>query len=83
MKRLLAIISLLAVAACAKAPKTQEVVFTPRFVESGSMVRATNHEEVLELIESTFPSVRPTLYYDDNTSVSIELGRAYMLKVGT
>lgn len=83
MKKTLLLISMLAAISCAKTPKTQEVVFHPRFVESGSMARATNHDEVLELIESTFPAVRPTLYYDDNTSVSIELGRSYMLKVGT
>ena len=74
---------MLAMFACKPESRKQEVVFHSRLVESGSMTRATNHDEILELIESTFPTVRPTLYYDDNTSLSITLGQAYMLKVGT
>ena len=72
-----------ALLACTPVQQTQEVTFHARLVEARSMTRATNHDEVLELIESTFPTVRPTLYYDDNTSVNIELGQAYMLKIGT
>ena len=83
MKKLFLLIAMLAMFACRPAPRTQEVVFQSRLVESGSMTRATDHAEVLDLIQSTFPTVSPTLYYDDNTSLNITLGQAYMIKVGT
>ena len=73
------------VLACKKAPETQKVVFHPRIVEGGSVAtRAADHNEILNLIQSTYPTITPKIWYDDdgndwdyiplNTPVTVPIG---------
>lgn len=85
MKKVFLLIAMLAAVACAKTPKTQEVVFHPRLVETGSMTRASDHNEILNLIESTYVTFPVDLYTNEetNTYTRMEFGRSYTVPVGT
>lgn len=71
--------------ACSKTPKQQDVVFTPNLIESGSMTRATDHNEILSMIESTYTSFAIELYTNEetNTFTRMEFGRTYTVPIGT
>ena len=75
----------IAVLACSKKQQTQEVIFYGNCIETGSMTRATDHNEILNLIESTYLSFPVDLYTNEetNTYTRMEMGRAYTVPIGT
>lgn len=85
MKRLLSLIAVFAVIACSKTTRMQEVVFSPSYVETGSMTRATDHAEILSLIESSYTSFAVEVFTngEGNSGTIMEFGRTYTLPVGT
>lgn len=68
-----------------KEQKMQEVRFYANCIETGSMTRATDHNEILNLIESTYSAFPVDLYTNEatNTYTRMELGRSYTVPVGT
>jgi hypothetical protein len=85
MKKIVLFLSALALLACARTPLTQEVTFKPTLVETGSMTRATNHSEILDLIESTYTPFAVDLYTNEeaNQFIKMEFGRTYTVPIGT
>lgn len=69
---------------CNKTPKMQEVVFMPNLIETNSITRATDHNEILSLIESTYTEFAVNFYTNeaDNQFTRIEFGRTYTLPIG-
>ena len=74
-----------ALLACTPVQQMQEVTFHAQLVETGSMTRATDHNEILGLIESTYVSFPVDLYTNEetNTYTRMEFGRSYTVPVGT
>lgn len=74
-----------ALLACTPVQKMQEVTFHAQLVETGSMTRATDHNEILDLIESTYVSFPVDLYTNEetNTYTRMEFGRSYTVPIGT
>lgn len=86
MKKVFLLIAMLAVVACTRTPETQEVVFRAELVETGSMTRAVDHNEILDLIESTYVVNFPIDLYTNeatNTYTRMEFGRTYTVPIGT
>lgn len=85
MKRVFLLIAMLVTVACSKAPKTQDVVFRASFVETGSMTRATDHDEILNLIGGTYLDFPIDLYTNEAEGIftRMEFGRTYTVPVGT
>lgn len=85
MKKVFILIAMLVVVACSRAPRTQEVVFRASLVETGCMTRATDHNEILNLIESTYVTFPIDLYTNEatNTYTRMEFGRTYTVPIGT
>ena len=83
MKRILILLATIVVA-CTK-PSEQEVRFVPSLVETGSMTRASDYNEILNLIESTYVTFPVKLYTNeaDNQFIQMEFGRSYTVPVGT
>ena len=83
MKRFLLLLATLVVA-CSK-PAEQEVRFVPSIVETGSMTRASDYNEILNLIESTYVTFPIDLYTNEatNTYTRMEFGRTYTVPIGT
>ena len=83
MKRILLLLALLAVARSKPAQKVS-VRFVPTLVETGSMTRAADHNEILSLIESTYTEFAVNFYTNeaDNQLTKIEFGRTYTLPIG-
>lgn len=83
MKRILLLLALLAVA-CSKPAQKVSVRFVPTLVETGSMTRAADHNEILSLIESTYTEFAVNFYTNeaDNQFTKIEFGRTYTLPIG-
>lgn len=84
MKKILFFLALLAVA-CSKPAQVTSVRFVPTLVETGSMTRATDHNEILSMIESTYTSFAVDLYTNEenNQFIKMEFGRTYTVPVGT
>ena len=82
MKRFLILLATLVVA-CSK-PAEQEVRFVPSLVETGSMTRASDYNEILNLIESTYVTFPIDLYTNEetNTYTRMEFGRTYTVPIG-
>ena len=70
---------------CNKAPKMQEVIFKTTLVETGSMTRAADHNEILTTIESTYTMFPVKLYTDETNNIftQMEFGRTYTVPIGT
>jgi len=87
MKKILLILAAaVCVVACRReAPATTTVVFRSTLVESGSMTRAANHDEILALIESTYTAFPVKLYTNEqeNQFIQMEFGRSYTVPIGT
>ena len=85
MKKLLLALAVVLASACSRAPLTQEVVFRRDLVETGRMTRASDHDEILGLIESTYVTFPIDLYTNEatNTFTRMEFGRSYTVPVGT
>ena len=87
LTKLLALFILAAIfTACHKAQEqTQEVKFFPNLIEEQSMTRATDHNEILNLIESTYESFPVDLYTNEanNQFIRIEFGKTYTVPIGT
>lgn len=83
MKRFLPLLATLVVA-CSK-PAEQEVRFVPSIVETGSMTRASDYNEILNLIESTYVTFPIDLYTNEatNTFTRMEFGKTYTVPIGT
>lgn len=83
MKRILILLATIVVA-CTK-PSEQEVRFVPSIVETGSMTRASDYNEILNLIESTYVTFPIDLYTNEetNTFTRMEFGRTYTVPIGT
>ena len=81
----LALFALAAILGCKQAPIMQEVMFHADLVETGSMTRATEHAEILSLIESSYSSFAVEVYTngENNNPVLMEFGRTYTIPVGT
>lgn len=81
MKKILLLLALCV--ACSK-PAEQEVRFVPSLVETGSMTRASDYNEILNLIESTYVTFPIDLYTNEatNTYTRMEFGRTYTVPVG-
>ena len=79
------LILLLLAMACTSSPQEATVKFVPELVETGSMTRATDHNEILQLIESTYTMFPVKLYTNeaDNQFIQMEFGRSYTVPVGT
>ena len=84
MKKFLLFLAV-ALVACSRAPMEQEVRFHSNLIESGSMTRAADHNEILNLIESTYTMFPIDLYTDEanNQFTRMEFGRTYTVPVGT
>lgn len=82
MKRFLILLATLVVA-CTK-PSEQEVRFVPSLVETGSMTRASDYNEILNLIESTYVTFPIDLYTNEatNTYTRMEFGKTYTVPIG-
>lgn len=78
-------ILLLLAMACTASPQETTVKFVPELVETGSMTRASDRNEILNLIESTYESFPIDLYTNEetNTYTRMEFGRTYTVPVGT
>lgn len=83
MKRLIFLIAILVVS-CSKTPQEISVQFHTNLVESGSLTRSADHDEILSLIESTYPAIRPQLWYGDygGENIYITLNTPTNVKVG-
>ena len=59
--------------------------FHSNLIESGSMTRASDHNEILNLIESTYTMFPIKLYTDEqnNQFTQMEFGRSYTVPIGT
>lgn len=68
-----------------KEQKMQEVRFYANCIETGSMTRAVDHNEILNLIESTYTMFPIKLYTDETNNVftQMEFGRTYTVPIGT
>ena len=84
MKKIFLAIAVMIVA-CSRAPMEQAVCFHSNLIESGSMTRASDHNEILNLIESTYTMFPVKLYTDEqnNQFTQMEFGRTYTVPVGT
>ena len=84
MKKLLLILAI-ALVSCSRTPMEQTVRFHSNLIESGSMTRATDHNEILNLIESTYTMFPVKLYTDEqnNQFTQMEFGRSYTVPIGT
>jgi len=65
-----------------KEQATQKVTFYADGIETGKITRVTDHDAVIDLIENTYPTIKPTLYYSDTESFDITLGQSYDVKIG-
>lgn len=81
MKKFILAIALTLVA-CNRAPMMQTVVFHTNLVESGSLTRSTDHGEIISLIESTYPTIQPKLYYSDDEYITVPLNTPVNVRVG-
>lgn len=79
------LILLLLAMACTASPQEATVKFVPELVETGSMTRASDRNEILNLIESTYESFPIDLYTNEaeNQFTRMEFGRTYTVPVGT
>ena len=84
MKKLLFLLAILFVG-CSRAPQEQTVRFHSNLIESGSMTRAADHNEILNLIESTYTMFPVKLYTNEenNQFIQIEFSRQYTVPIGT
>jgi len=79
------LLAMLTILSCAKPVQEQEVSFHAKYIECGSMTRATDHNEILQTIESTYTMFPVKLYTNeaDNQFIQMEFGRSYTVPVGT
>jgi len=82
MKKVLILFSILLASACSRAPMMREVVFHTNLIESGALTRASDHDEILSLIESTYPTIQPKLHYSDDEYVSVPLDSPVNVRLG-
>lgn len=84
MKKIFLAIAVMIVA-CSRAPMEQTVCFHSNLIESGSMTRASDHNEILNLIESTYTMFPVKLYTNEseNQFIQMEFGNSYTVPVGT
>lgn len=71
-----------AILACTPIAQTTEAVFRTNLIESGSLTRASDHDEILSLIESTYHNIQPKLHYGDDEYVSLPLNTPTNVRVG-
>ena len=85
MRKLFLLICLALAVSCKKSPAEQTVVFHSNLIETGSMTRATDHNEILNLIESSYTTFPVKLYTDEqnNQFTQMEFGRQYTVPIGT
>jgi len=85
MKKFILILLSFALMACSRNPLEQVVTFHTDLLESGSMTRASDHNEILSLIESTYTMFPVDLYTNEenNEFIRMEFGRSYTVPVGT
>lgn len=85
LTKIFSFLTVLALLGCTRTPAVQTVVFHPKNIESGSMTRATDHTEILNLIESTYVSFAVQLYTneEENEFIRMEFGRSYTVPIGT
>lgn len=83
MKKSLILLATILVMACNPAPQEQRVRFRTNLIESGELTRASDYGEILSLIESTYPTITPKIWYSDDEKVPITLNQEMTVKVGT
>jgi len=85
MKVKFTILALLLLISCSRTPQEQTVVFHSNLLESGSMTRASDHNEILSLIQSTYTMFPVNLYTNEqeNEFIRMEFGRSYTVPIGT
>lgn len=71
-----------ALLACTQMPQMKEVTFHTNLIESGALTKASDHDEIISLIESTYPTISPKLYYSDDEYVTIPLNTPVNVRVG-
>lgn len=81
MKKILFLLAVL-VAGCTPTPTEQTVRFRTNLVETGSLTRAADYDEIQDLIASTYPTVTPQVWYSETEKVSIPLNTDVTVRVG-
>lgn len=83
MKKFLIFLLAVLVVSCTNTPQEQTVRFHTNLIESGELTRSSDYGEIISLIESTYPSINPKIWYSDEEKVPITLNQEMTVKVGT
>lgn len=82
MKKFLIILATLVVA-CTTPTQEVKVRFHTNLIENGSLTRASDHDEILNLITSTYPKITPKVWYSESEKVTIPLNEEVNVRVGS
>lgn len=78
----IALLLSVALLACSREPAMRTVTFRTNLIESGSLTRSSDHDEIISLIESTYPTIQPKLHYSDDEYISLPLNTPVNVRVG-